>query len=305
MNPVDIICIVIAALAVTVAVVAVLRNRSRTKRTIEVLGTMIDAAINDSFNENTFDESTLSALEAKLGRYLAKCSVSSRNLLIEKDKIKTLISDISHQTKTPIANILLYTQLLGEHQLPEDCRVCVKALSTQAEKLNFLIGALVKTSRLESGIISVVPKTDSVQRMLNDVAEQIRPKAQAKNITLLVDSTADTASFDLKWTTEAVYNIVDNAVKYSPEDSYIRIKAVPYELFSRIDITDEGIGINEAEHSKIFTRFYRSPVVSEQDGVGIGLFLAREILAAQGGYIKVQSGPGQGSTFSVFLPRPG
>ncbi len=303
MNSMNIICITIAVLATVAAAVVIMWNRKNTKNTIATLSKMLDAAIDSNFTENSFDESTLSALETKLSRYLSQCSTSSRNLLVEKEKIKTLISDISHQTKTPISNILLYVQLLGEHELDEEDSICVKALSAQAEKLNFLISALVKTSRLETGIISVAPKQESIQQLLMVVTEQIRPKAQAKNITILLQPTADTAYFDLKWTTEAIYNIVDNAVKYTQEGGQIKISSVTYELFLRVDITDNGIGISEDEHSKIFSRFYRSQRVSEQEGVGIGLFLAREILCAQGGYIKVQSELGKGSTFSVFLPR--
>ncbi len=303
MNRINIICITIAVLATVASTMVILWNRKNIKSTIERLSRMLDIAIDGNFTESTFDESTLSALETKLNRYLSESSVSSKNLHLEKDKIKTLISDISHQTKTPIANILLYAQLLGEYELEEDCKVCVKALSAQAGKLSFLISSLVKASRLETGIISVIPKLEPVQQLLNKVTEQITPKAQAKNIKLLVQPTADTAYFDLKWTTEAIYNVVDNAVKYTPEGGNIKISAVPYELFYRIDITDDGIGIIEGEHSKIFTRFYRSQMVSELEGAGIGLFLTREILSAQGGYIKVQSMIGEGSTFSVFLPK--
>ncbi|TGE34760.1 hypothetical protein E4K67_28905 [Desulfosporosinus fructosivorans] len=138
------------AAALATAIVAILLERRRMRRMMDQLNTMLDCAIDGDFSERLFDESTLSALEAKMARFLSSCAVSSKNLTKEKNKIKGLISDISHQTKTPIANILLYSQLLSEHELPEDCVVCVKALSTQAEKLNFLIRALVKTSRLLS-----------------------------------------------------------------------------------------------------------------------------------------------------------
>ncbi|MBJ8192387.1 sensor histidine kinase, partial [Bacillus cereus] len=108
-----------------------------------------------------------SAIEAKFAKFLSICSVSSKNLLAEKNKINELISDISHQTKTPLANILLYSQLLSEYELSQDTSTCVKALSAQAEKLNFLIHALVKTSRLETGIITVSPRRESVQKLLD------------------------------------------------------------------------------------------------------------------------------------------
>ncbi|MNW68015.1 Signal transduction histidine-protein kinase ArlS [compost metagenome] len=95
---------------------------------------------------------------------------------------------------------------------------------------------------------------------------------------------------------------MDNAIKYTETGGSMDIKVMAYELFCRIDITDSGIGIAEEEQGKIFTRFYRSPTVNSQEGVGIGLFLAREIIAAEGGYIKVRSHYDRGSTFSIFLP---
>lgn len=302
MSTLDYICIGIAFATGFVATIVIILYRQRTKKTLEKIGDMLDTAISGSFIEGVFDESTLSAVEAKLARYLSICSVSSKNLLVEKDKIKELISDISHQTKTPISNILLYSQLLSEHELPENCTVCVKALSAQSEKLNFLISSLVKTSRLETGIITVSPKQEAVQRLLNEAREQIMPKADAKGISVTTEDAEISACFDLKWTTEAVYNIIDNAVKYTESGGSITIKAIRYEMFCRIDITDNGIGIAEEEHSKIFTRFYRSGAVSKQEGFGIGLFLAREIVTAEGGYLKVSSVLGSGSTFSVFLP---
>jgi len=302
MNMLNISCIVIGATAVLAALIIVYINRRQTKNTVGKLNKMLMSAIDGSFSETTYDESTLSALESRMYRYLLECAASSKNLTFEKDKIKTLITDISHQTKTPIANILLYSQLLSEYELTEDCKICVKALSTQAEKLNFLIGALVKTSRLEAGIITVNPQKEHVQTLLDSVVGQILPKADAKNISISYQNTSDVACFDMKWTTEAIYNMLDNAVKYSPVKSMITIKTMPYELFYRLDITDEGIGIAEEEQSKIFTRFYRSKAVENEEGVGIGLFLAREIISAEDGYIKVSSILGKGSTFSLFLP---
>ena len=111
------------------------------------------------------------------------------------------------------------------------------------------------------------------------------------------------ACFDVKWTTEAIENIVDNAIKYTPEGGDITLAVTSYELFLRIDIADTGIGIAESEYADIFKRFYRSQAVNTIEGVGIGLYLARQIITGQGGYIKVTSTLGQGTTFSVFLPH--
>lgn len=302
----DILILVIIGIAsVAVATAAIALNflyRGKMRDVMDSLDAMLDSAIDGDFSESVFDESILSAVETKMARFLSSCAVSSKNLTAEKDKINSLISDISHQTKTPIANILLYAQLLSEHELPGDCMICVKALSAQSEKLDFLIGALVKMSRLETGIITVNPQKGSVQMLIDLVIAQITSKADAKEIIIQAESIDGTAYYDSKWTAEAIYNVIDNAVKYSPHQSIIRIDAMPYELFFRIDITDEGLGIAEEEQAKIFQRFYRSATVSSQEGVGIGLFLTREILSNSGGYIKVSSKPGQGTTFSIFLP---
>ncbi len=295
-------CIGITVTALFTATAVIILYRKNMYKTMKTIEDMIDAAIDGNFSERVFDESVLSAVETKLAQFLSICSVSSKNLLAEKNKINELISDISHQTKTPIANILLYSQLLSEYELPEDGSICAKALSTQAEKLNFLIQALLKTSQLETGIITVSPRQEPVQKLLCTAREQIMPKAEVKGISVVMENTTIHACFDLKWTAEAVYNIMDNAVKYTEAGGSITIKVIAYDLFCRIDITDSGIGIGEEEQGKIFTRFYRSPTVNSQEGVGIGLFLAREILAAEGGYIKVFSRYGRGSIFSIFLP---
>ncbi len=138
--------------------------------------------------------------------------------------------------------------------------------------------------------------------MLETVIEQATPKAMGKNIALTVDSRDVEAVFDPKWTVEALYNIVDNAIKYTPSGQSVQLSVTPYQLFCRIDVADTGLGISEDETAKIFSRFYRSQEVTDKEGVGLGLYLAREIITAQGGYIKVKSRLGTGSVFSVFLP---
>ena len=292
----------LAVLALLTAVGIVLWIRLRARRMLDTLDRMLDDAIRGDFRESLYDESRLSALETRMAHYLSSNTVSARNLQVEKDAIKTLIGDISHQTKTPIANLLLYAQLLGEQELPPESLAYVSALEGQAEKLRFLIDALVKTPRLESGVLAMTPKRHGTQQLLEDAASQTAPKAEAKDIALTVEPADLTARYDPKWTTEALYNLVANAVKYTPTGGAVTLRARAYELFCRIDVTDTGPGIPEAEQARIFQRFYRSPSASEEEGVGIGLYLARQIAAGQGGYLKVSSRPGAGSTFSLFLP---
>lgn len=296
---------VIAAvvLVVALALAAAVWNRLRTRRILKRLERMLDDAMAGTFFEQTFDESLLSSVEAQFFHYLAANAASARKLQEEKDKIKSLIADISHQAKTPLANILLYTQLLGEQELSPEGRSCTAALENQTEKLRSLMEALVKTSRLEAGILALHPKEGPLAPMLEEAAAQFAPGAAEKGISLVLLPTDATAVFDRKWTEEALCNLLDNAVKYTPAGGTVTVEAIPYQLFCRVDVRDSGPGIPEAERAKVFQRFYRSPAAYEAEGVGIGLYLARQIAEGQGGYIKVSSRVGGGSCFSLYLPR--
>ena len=279
-------------------------HRVKTRRTLRRLDEMLAQAMNGTFAARQFDESQLSATEARFAQYLSASAISARQVQVEKDAVKELIGDISHQVRTPLANIRLYTQLLAEQPLNEQGRTCVNALDTQAEKLQALLEALVKISRLETGVLALHPEPASLSPVISRAAEQYRPKAAAKQITLAAEPLENlTAVFDAKWTEEALCNLLDNAVKYTPPGGSVTIRAAAYEMFVRVDVTDTGCGISEEEQAKIFGRFYRSAAAAQTPGVGIGLYLTRQILACQGGYIKVSSRMGQGSTFSIFLPR--
>lgn len=293
-----ILLIIIIALAVFSIVIY-----TRTSKILKSMDIMLNNAISNTFSENDFSESKLSRLEAKMYRYLSAGKTARNQIISERNTIKELVSDISHQTKTPIANIFIYTQLLNESaNLDNNSKQLLSHIENQTEKLNFLIQALVKTSRLENGIVSVTPKENSILRIFENM--DYAAAAENKEITLIFDHVPDLkAEFDLKWTAEAVSNIIDNALKYTPRGGSVTVSAKNYEMFVRIDIADTGIGISESEMPKIFTRFYRSSEVSDEKGVGIGLYLAREILSKEGGYIKVSSQQGKGSVFSVFLPK--
>ena len=289
----------LAALAAALLAL-LLWNRRRTRRLLLRLDEMLDRAIRGEFREEAFDESLLSAVETKLAYYLSASAVSARNLQEEKDKIKALISDISHQTKTPIANVLLYTQLLEERD--PDCGEYTAALGSQARKLQSLIEALVKTSRLETGMLAFRPRPGPLAPLEEAVA-QFGPAATQKGLALTLKVREETAVFDAKWTEEAVCNLIDNAVKYTPSGGRVTVSAQAYELFARVDVADTGPGLSEEELTEVFRRFWRGPGASETEGVGVGLYLVRQIAGGQGGYVRVFSRPGHGAKFSLFLPR--
>lgn len=300
----------LAALVIFAGALAlVIYNRFKLKGTFDSLEKMLNKAIEGNFTADSFDETRLSRLEAKLEEYLSSSSISAQNVKNEKDKLKELISDISHQTKTPIANLVLYGELLEGSELTEEQKSNVNAILAQTEKLRFLIDSLVKLSRLESGIIQLERKKTEVFPILQNVVEQVRERATAKGLEVFLNETSVSANIDSKWTQEAIFNIVDNAVKYTDKGS-ISISASEFDMFVRVDISDTGKGIPEEDQAKIFGRFYRGTSVKAEEGVGIGLYLAREIISGQGGYIKVKSISAQNAspaepvtTFSVFLPK--
>lgn len=277
-------------------------DRIYIRRLISRMERMIDAAMEGSFRETVFDESLLSRLESRLAHYLRAGEVSMEKLSAEKDKIETMISDISHQTKNPIANLLLYTELLQEQDLSEEEEGYVNHLHAQAEKLKFLISSLVKLSRLENGILTLQPCRQKLGELLAKLEMEYRGKAVEKGLSFTVEKSDGEAVFDFKWTLEAVGNILDNAIKYTKTGG-VTVKVQTYEMFACIQVADTGVGISEKEQASVFRRFYRSSQVHNEAGVGIGLYLAREIICGQGGYMKVNSKAGEGAVFSVYLDR--
>lgn len=276
------------------------------RRTVRRLDRMLSTAIDGGFGEESFDESAPSALESRMARFLNGSARSLRGVQRQRESIQRLLSDISHQTKTPLANLRLYSSLLMEEELTPRQREQAQVIFQQSEKLSFLIETLVKLSRLETDVLAVTPKSQPLSPLLERAASQAKAAAERKGIALqlhLQQQAEMRALYDLRWTAEALGNLLDNAVKYTPPGGCIQVSATQYELFCRIDVHDNGIGIAEEEQAQIFGRFYRGRQVREQEGLGIGLYLAREIAQKQGGYLKLSSRPGQGSTFSLYLPR--
>ena len=294
--------IIVGCIVLLFSISFVMYQQVKQRQITENLRQMIDAAKQGRFQESGFDESICSALENEMFEYLKASEIMRETAELEREKIQTLITDISHQTKTPVANLSLYTELLGECKQESDRMEYVSAIQKQVEKLNVLIQSLIKMSRLETGVITLYPKKQDIKAMLDDVVEIYREKAIVKGLKLLNLSTHEIAYFDKKWTTEAVGNVLDNAVKYT-EKGTITIRIRPYELFTAIEIEDTGDGLDEKEIPKIFQRFYRGKEVQEQEGIGVGLSLAREILSGEGGYMKVSSEKGEGCVFSIFLPK--
>ncbi|WP_034869471.1 sensor histidine kinase [Clostridium lundense] len=280
--------------------------KSKVTIVMKTIDEIIDDAISGKDNKDIdYDETSISALESKMYHFVTISKSNTDAINKERNKIKSLISDISHQTKTPIANILLYSELLLDKSIiNNDEKQLVKGIKVQSEKLKWLIQSLVKMSRLEVGIVSANKVLIPVFGTISNSVEQVFSSADKKKIQITVSCSEDIKAYhDSKWTSEALINIFENAIKYTHANGKINVTVKQYEIFTRIDISDTGIGIHENEFNNIFKRFYRSDRVSQYEGVGIGLYLTRKIISSQGGYIKVKSQINKGSVFSIFLPN--
>ncbi len=222
----------------------------------------------------------------------------------ERQELQMLVSDISHQVKTPVSNLKMVTETLLEKSVTEeDRREFLQGIRNQADKLDFLFQALVKTSRLETGTIRLEKKDSLLVDTLAMACGEIVYDAEKKDISVSVDCSEDLClCHDSRWTAEALFNLLDNAVKYTPAGGKIAVTVEQWDMYVKVNVADTGRGISESNQAAIFRRFYREDEVHDKTGVGIGLYLAREIITMQGGYIKVSSEVGKGSVFSVFLP---
>lgn len=273
---------------------------------LEQITLLIEALVEQQerivFPEN---EDTLTArLQHQLLKLRNILTAQNQMLTQEKEQIKTLISDISHQIKTPVAAANTFAQLLDDKELSDEERSeYTVTLQTSLEKLTFLTNSLIKMSRLESGIISLKPETNSLNDIVLQAVKTVYAKAKEKNITMTFDCEQNfKVLLDFNWTAEAITNVLDNAVKYTPSGGVVELKIAEYPSYLRLDISDNGIGIPEEEQAKIFGRFYRGKQSAGIDGVGIGLYLTRDIVSKQCGYIKVISDK-RGSTFSIFFRK--
>ncbi|WP_371025293.1 HAMP domain-containing sensor histidine kinase [Paraclostridium ghonii] len=280
------------------------------KRVFNKLGTVsqnIENIIHGKYNiEDDFkEEGIFSIIRSDLNKLSKSINIKIKNLDKEKESIKELVTDISHQLKTPLASLKLYNSLLLEEELDEIDRIeFLETNKMSINKLHSLIDSLVNISRLEINMISIKKENKSIKNTLLKAIESVKSKANIKSIEVKLEDFEDKMiPHDSKWTEECIFNILENGVKYTNYNGKINIYVEDVINFIRIDIKDNGIGIDKNEFNNIFKRFYRSEEVQELEGSGVGLYLSRKILESQGGNIIVSSKKDEGSKFSLFLTK--
>lgn len=294
--------------ALVMAVVALfmgMRYRKLRKDVDKFAGQMeqsLDAIVEGESEAEVFEDSLFAKLQEKLLRTNHIFALREQKNEKEREQLQSLISDIAHQSRIPLANQKIYLDLLAEEVHSEEGMQALDSLAHQTGRLQFLMESMIKLSRMESGIIQIRKKPQDLMETIRKAVAGIVVEASKKNQQLSVDGpTQLIVMHDAKWTTEAIGNVLENAVKYTGEDGQIRVTVRRQEIFTVVEVTDTGRGIAVERQAQIFGRFYREPEVHDRPGIGIGLYLTRKIMEAQDGYVDVVSKPGVGATFRLHL----
>lgn len=265
-----------------------------------------DKAILDNLDRMLAGQPTIEAsgfVEEKILQVLRKFEYLEEKRALEQQSISSLMSDISHQIKTPLAGLIVHLELADDEALNGQERAAALAeCKNQAGKIAFLSEAMFKAARLEAGLICVRTTSEDAVATVRSALCAMHPAAVQKGLAVTLNAPERlVVPHDPVWTKEALLNILDNAIKYT-EAGAIAITLEKGAVYTRIDVADTGAGVLPGDYAKIFARFYRArqPGTQRVEGTGLGLSIAREIMRQQGGNITVSSN-GKGSVFSLFL----
>ena len=261
------------------------------------LSDYVDKAMDGNLEITEFDEKEFSKIKSKLIKFLYASQVKEAKINTEKNKTKDLIADISHQTKTPITNLSLYISLLEDNPKEEYLEI----IKYELNKLEFLIQNLVKSSMLESDIIGLQKNQANLKDLVEDVLREFKVILDEKNISINLKDEDLIFDLDERWLKEAVHNLIDNAIKYSPNGSTVNISIYKSYLNYNLDIENECQDLSEENLPKIFERFYRGTNSVSKDGLGLGLLIAREIIEKHSGNIRASLDENR-IKFSVDFP---
>ena len=262
---------------------------------------------NDSVDLNKYNENLLCRINMISEKAERNMRINMRKIENEKENVKSLVTDISHQLKTPLANVELYNTLLAEEGISDEERL--EFLETEGiaiEKLKMLVDSLINISRLEADMISIDKKEENLKECIESAISSVKADADKKNIIIKNEIKEDCIlAIDRKWTTEAIFNLLDNAVKYTAPNGKINLSLDNGINYFALNIEDNGIGIDSSEYNDIFKRFYRSrnDIVQNEKGSGVGLYLVRKIMNLQDGNVMVSSEKGKGSTFTLYFSK--
>lgn len=278
-----------------------IREKRKTYRRIDEL---LDCVLNQEIIlDSDIKEGEYSALVSKMKQIQEVLESHARSAEAEKEQVKSLVSNMSHQLKTPLANLSLYAEILEKNELSQERKnEFFSKMQRQIEKLSWMVESLSKMVKLEQNLDDFEVKNTKIRQTILDAVDTVYEKLEKKDIQLDMESFEDRFLYhNRKWTVEVFVNLLENAIKYTEKGGFISIRVKSYELYTEIQVSDNGRGIRQEELTDIFKRFYRSPEVENMEGSGIGLYLCNMILEKEKGYITAISEYGKGSCFSVFL----
>lgn len=279
-------------------------NVYQRRKTYRLIDRLLDSVVNrEMIAASDVEEGEYSALVSKIKQIQDVLSNHASSAEKEKEQVKSLVSNMSHQLKTPLANISLYAEILSKEEItPERKIVFSEKMQRQVDKLSWIEESLSKMVKLEQNIDGFEGKAIGIKQTILDAVDTIYEKLTKKEINFTLEPFEDRLLYhNRKWTAEVFANLLENAVKYTDRGGTISIRVKNYDLYTEIQIVDNGRGIRQEEMNDIFKRFYRSPEVENMEGSGIGLYLSNLILEKEKGYMTVDSEYGKGSCFSVFL----
>lgn len=274
------------------------------KKMYHVMEEMLDGIVEERhIVQSDIEEGELSALVSKAIRVQQKLEFEISQATEEKDEMERFISDLSHQLKTPLASVLMFQELLENPELEEkDKEHLQHKLRSQTERLQWILNSLFKMIKLEQNTMEFPLEQGNITETILEAIGLIYEKAEKKEIQLELTETKEIPLFyHKKWMVEVLINILENAIKYTPFGGKIEISIKELQMYSCVQIQDNGIGIEKEEQLKIFQRFYRSQQVENTEGSGIGLYLSKLIMEKQKGYITVESKTEKGSCFFLYL----
>ena len=257
----------------------------------------------EPISQSDIREGEISVLASKAKRVKEKVDLGISTAEEEKEQVKSLISNMSHQLKTPLAGLMMYREMLEDEGLDEETRKrFLGKMKGQSEKIDWILKSLFKMVNLEQGAVVFEAEALPVRDTILDAVAASLDKADRRGIEILTEPFEDRLLWhNRKWTAEVLVNLLENAVKYTEPGGCITISVNPMEMYTEIAVRDTGRGIRKEELNEIFKRFYRSRDVENIEGSGIGLYLSRLILEQEKGYMTAESELGEGSKFSVFL----
>lgn len=244
-------------------------------------------------------EGELSILKSEIYKVTLMLSEYNEQLRNEKHLLSNQMADISHQLKTPLTSMMVMVDLLQDQNLSQEKQQQFTfQIYTQLERIEWLVSSLLKMSKLDAGVVTMKKEAIEARRLLDQALQPLLIPMELKEITCTLHTEKEVVLCDIKWTTEALINILKNCIEHTPKGGHIQVESRENPLYSEILICDTGGGIPKEDIPHIFTRFYRGKNASS-DSVGIGLAMSYHILRSQGGDILVESKEGKGSTFSI------